>query len=106
MFYGCKLRLAVGWNGTIIRTTNGGTNWSLQTSLTTKTLESVSFTDANTGTIVGQDTTILRTTNGGTNLDSSISHWNIGRSNSRVCLLYRYKYRNGSWLGWCNDTNH
>ena len=58
---------AVGTYGTIIRTTNGGTNWISQTSGIANIFFSVSFTDANTGTAVGQVGRILRTTNGGTN---------------------------------------
>ncbi len=60
----------VGWAvtdyGTILRTTNGGTAWTLQSSGTSNRLWSVSFTDANNGTTVGRNGTILRTTNGGT----------------------------------------
>lgn len=48
------------------RTTNGGTVWTSQESSTTLELYDVSFTDANTGTVVGINGTILRTTNGGT----------------------------------------
>ena len=44
---------AVGENGTIVKTTDGGTNWTIQTSGTTYILMGVSFTDANTGTAVG-----------------------------------------------------
>jgi hypothetical protein len=57
---------AVGWGGTILRTTNGGTTWTEQTSGTNNWLNGVSFTDANMGTAVGWRGTILRTTNGGT----------------------------------------
>lgn len=57
---------AIGYNGTILKTTDGGANWAPQSSGTNKILSSIFFTDANTGTVVGQDTTILRTTNGGT----------------------------------------
>jgi hypothetical protein len=58
---------AVGYNGTILRTTDGGANWNPQTSGTDHILCSVSFTDANTGTAVGIGGTVLRTTDGGTN---------------------------------------
>ena len=43
---------AVGNAGTILRTTNGGTNWTSQTSGTTNDLYAVSFTDANNGTLL------------------------------------------------------
>ena len=55
----------VGDFGTIIRTTDGGQNWIIQTSGTTVALNAVFFTDANSGTIVGVSGTILRTTDGG-----------------------------------------
>ena len=64
---------AVGECGTILRTTNGGTTWTSQTSGTTNSLWGVSFTDANNGTAVGAYGTILRTTNGGTNWTSQTS---------------------------------
>ncbi|MFC2093521.1 YCF48-related protein [Bacteroidota bacterium] len=64
---------AVGWRGTIFRTINGGTNWTQQSSGSSRYLKGVSFTDANNGTAVGDTGTILRTTNGGTNWISQIS---------------------------------
>lgn len=56
---------AVGENGIILRTTDGGTTWTSQTSGTTYLLRGVSFTDSNNGTAVGIPGTILRTTTGG-----------------------------------------
>jgi len=56
---------AVGNFGTILRTTNGGADWTSQSSGTTEYLFGVSFTDENNGTAVGLDGTILKTTNGG-----------------------------------------
>src|SRR5438067_13776314 len=61
---------AVGWYGTILRTTDGGRNWVNQPSgiVGTKSgLYGLSFTDANTGTAVGGvlNATIRRTTEGG-----------------------------------------
>ena len=58
---------AVGANGTIRRTTNGGMNWFAQTSGTSNTLYSVHFINSNTGTIVGAGGIIRRTINGGIN---------------------------------------
>ena len=55
----------VGSNGTILKTSNGGTNWTAQTSGTTNFLSSVYFTDPNTGYVVGSSGTILKTNNGG-----------------------------------------
>src|SRR5258708_26081639 len=57
--------VAVGDAGTIVRTTDGGQSWTLQSSGTTRDLRGVSFVDADTGTAVGFSGTILRTTDGG-----------------------------------------
>lgn len=55
----------VGAYGTIIRTTDAGSSWTIQASGTTQTLWAVSFPDVNEGTVVGEGGTILRTTDGG-----------------------------------------
>ena len=59
-----------GWtagdSGTILKTTNGGTNWTRQVSGTNNSLRSVYFPDNNTGWVVGPYGIILKTTNGGT----------------------------------------
>jgi hypothetical protein len=52
----------VGEYGAIVRTTDGGSSWTIQVSGTTQTLWAVSFTDVNNGTAVGEGGTILRTT--------------------------------------------
>src|SRR6266404_7777841 len=57
---------AVGEDGTILRTTNGGLRWVHQRSGTTKFLWGVSFSDTNNGIAVGEGGIILRTTDGGT----------------------------------------
>ena len=56
---------AVGDDGTILATANGGATWTPQTSGTEAALLSVSFVDAQTGWAVGFDGTILATANGG-----------------------------------------
>jgi len=58
---------AVGNNGTILNTTNGGQTWSTQTSSATQEIRAVFFIDANTGWAVGGSTsrTMLKTTDGG-----------------------------------------
>ena len=65
--------IIVGLDGTILRTTNGSTTWSIQHSGTGEKLNDVYFTDANTGTTVGEHGTILRTTNGGVSFVNQIS---------------------------------
>ena len=59
---------AVGYNGTILRTTDGGETWNSQASGTTVALNGVSFTDENNGAIVGSSSgsaVFLSTSNGG-----------------------------------------
>lgn len=55
----------IGDNGTILKTTNGGTEWTKQISGTVNLLYDVSFPDLNNGWIVGNSGTILKTTDGG-----------------------------------------
>jgi len=57
--------VAVGDNGTIVRTINTGNNWSTRPSGTTVRLTGVSFANANVGYISGFSGTILKTTDGG-----------------------------------------
>ena len=61
--------VTVGAEGTILKTTDGGSHWQPQTSGTANFLFGVSFSDVNTGTAVGSGGTILRTTNGGSSWD-------------------------------------
>jgi photosystem II stability/assembly factor-like uncharacterized protein len=55
---------AVGTNGVIRTTANGGATWSAQASGTSRFLRDVYFSDATHGTIVGESGLILRTTDG------------------------------------------
>lgn len=66
---------AVGFNGTILKTTDGGLNWTSQTVGTVENLYSVHFIEQ-TGYVVGGTNTsvIFKTTNGGVNwINQSIS---------------------------------
>ena len=63
----------VGYIGTILKTTNSGTNWISQVSGTSSDLYSVQFTDNSTGWTVGSSGTILITSNGGSNWISQFS---------------------------------
>lgn len=56
---------AVGNNGTILVTYDGGTNWNPQTGNTAENLNSVSFTNHTNGWIAGANGTILNTEDGG-----------------------------------------
>ena len=62
---GPALVWAVGDNGTIVHTNNGGKNWVAQRSMTSALLQGVAFADANDGWAVGNVGTILHTSNGG-----------------------------------------
>jgi photosystem II stability/assembly factor-like uncharacterized protein len=57
----------VGNYGTILRTTDGGTNWISASSGTNNSLYSVFFADYNIGWCVGLNGTILKSTDGGIN---------------------------------------
>lgn len=59
------IAIAVGANGTAVRTTNGGISWQVLSTGTTSHLYAVAFADGNTGTAVGAGGTILRTTDRG-----------------------------------------
>ncbi len=56
---------AVGYNGTILKTTDAGLSWKTLNSGTTNSLFSVSFTNVNTGIVCGASGLILKTTDGG-----------------------------------------
>ena len=55
----------VGYGGTILKSTDGASNWNSQNSKVTENLHGVCFTDENTGTVVGENGTILHTINSG-----------------------------------------
>ncbi len=57
--------VAVGRAGTIVRTSDGGTTWTVVPSGTTENLLSVFFVDGATGWIVGLNSTLLKSTNTG-----------------------------------------
>jgi photosystem II stability/assembly factor-like uncharacterized protein len=56
---------AVGSNGTILRTSDGGLSWLPQVSGTTNDLSAIKFVNQNTGWIIGSNGTILKTTDTG-----------------------------------------
>ena len=55
----------VGFNGTILKTTDAGATWNCQNSGTSTELYGVHFVDQDLGYVVGSST-VLKTTNGGT----------------------------------------
>ena len=58
---------AAGDGGTILKTTDGGANWAIQTTPTTEGLRGLHFVDQDTGYAVGYAGTLLKTTDGGGN---------------------------------------
>ena len=64
---------AVGEEGTIVATINGGDAWDDQTSTTTQHLNAVTFVDASRGWAVGHAGVILTTGNGGATWTSQAS---------------------------------
>jgi len=65
---------AVGEDGVIIKSIDGGVNWTNQSSGATNRLRSVFFTNENVGYAVG-DSRILKTTNGGNEwVSHSVGH--------------------------------
>jgi photosystem II stability/assembly factor-like uncharacterized protein len=83
--FNATIGTAVGFGGTILRTTDGGSTWRGQQSGTTTTgLTAVFFTDVNTGFVVGWDGTILCTTDGGTKWTSQSS----GTTNNLMAVSF------------------
>ncbi|HOP50502.1 MAG TPA: YCF48-related protein, partial [Ignavibacteriales bacterium] len=66
-FANASTAVAVGYNGTIIRSTNGGLTWQNITSPTSQQLNSIAFANASTAVAVGYNGTIIRSTDGGQN---------------------------------------
>jgi len=70
---------AVGAEGTVLKTADGGASWLPQTSGTSLTLEDICAVDANTAWIIGsggiatREYVVLRTTNGGTTWNTIVS---------------------------------
>ena len=59
--------VAAGWNGTIIRSQNGGLNWSYYRYNTFSDFKKLKFVDLNTGYAIGDSSLFLKTTDSGLN---------------------------------------
>jgi photosystem II stability/assembly factor-like uncharacterized protein len=79
VFYNGNTGLAAGDGGTIIRTTNGGANWSPVSSGTTQTLYSITFSDSQVLYACGAGGTIIKST------DSGLS-WTVLNSGTTAAL--------------------
>lgn len=66
---------AVGLEGVILRTSDGGFTWQPQVGIADVDYLAVSFADDTVGVVVGSSGTILRTANGGAVWDSVQSGW-------------------------------
>ena len=67
-FFNAETGFAAGNNSTLLRTTNGGSPWSLVvTGFTNVSFRSIQFYDNSTGYLVGSNGFIARSTNGGLN---------------------------------------
>jgi photosystem II stability/assembly factor-like uncharacterized protein len=89
---------AVGWNGTIINTTDGGEHWVTQTSGVLNDLNSVFFISATAGWAVGWLGAVINTTDGG---DS----WNrkISGTNCPLWSVFFTSETNGWIVGGCSE---
>lgn len=66
-FINLQTGFAAGVNGTVIKTTDAGTNWITLNTGSSVELRAVYFLNSSTGFVCGFNGTILRTTNGGNN---------------------------------------
>ena len=80
----------VGYEGTIMKTTDAGQNWETQNSGSTQILMSVYFINTNIGYICGSggvvDNEILKTTDAGENWFVNYSNKNIGDWFNSICF--------------------
>ncbi|MBN2031528.1 T9SS type A sorting domain-containing protein [bacterium] len=65
IMFDANTAIAVGDGGTIMKTSDGGSNWDLLNSGTNDDLNAVCFVSQNTGWVVGDNNTVLKTTDGG-----------------------------------------
>lgn len=66
-FFNVNTGFVTGQAGLILKTTNGGTNWSTVTSGTTSNVEMITFPGVNTGYYLDASSHLGKTTNGGLN---------------------------------------
>ncbi|WP_294676852.1 T9SS type A sorting domain-containing protein [uncultured Fluviicola sp.] len=78
--------MAVSYNGEIVKTIDGGTNWSSQNSGTTTTLRDVVMIDAQVAVAIGYNGLILRTSDGG----GTWTPVSSGTTQHLVCVDFNY----------------
>jgi photosystem II stability/assembly factor-like uncharacterized protein len=81
---GTEVGYAVGSEGVILKTTDGGGTWATQTSGTPSALYSVSFQNNSTGFAVGKSGTAIKTTDGGATWDTM----SVGATNSLYAVQF------------------
>jgi photosystem II stability/assembly factor-like uncharacterized protein len=74
-----KFGCAVGDDGSILVTSDGGKNWKQRRKITDSALNAVCFTDSRNGWVVGEDGTMLKTQDGGKN-------WKVENSPTKETL--------------------
>jgi photosystem II stability/assembly factor-like uncharacterized protein len=96
---------ASGFNGTIVKTTDGGLNWTSIYTTTATTVQTVTGTDAQTVYAVLADGGVIKTTNGGTT-------WSTPTPNTVGIFMYNISFLNattgfvvGSQAGLYRTTN-
>ena len=91
--------VAVGENGYIVRTTNGGSHWDSVYSTTTNTLYKITFLNDTVGYVCGTNGTVLKTTNSG------LTWANIGISTSLNFLSMSFINQDTGWIVGGNGTS-
>jgi len=86
----------IGWNGTILRTDNGGESWQSQASGITSNLNGIHFADDQNGWVTGDNGEILYTVNGGNNWVLQVS----GTTSNLFKIRFIDGLRMGSWFEW------
>jgi len=78
-FIDSTLGFASGENGTILKTTNGGSTWICESTGISENINSVFFLNAYDGYAAGDNGKIIKTTNGGTTWDTqnTWTNWNL-----------------------------
>lgn len=88
-----------GFNGTILKTTDGGITWIPMNSGVTQNLYKIEFADETIGYAVGDKETILKTTDGG--ITWVIQHYNPSTTNQHLRSLHVFDaanvYTAGHW---------
>lgn len=89
--------IAVGWSGTILKTTDGGSSWTIIQSGTKAIFHSICFIDNNTGWVVGDSGIVLKTTDNG-------DIWTRYSVGSVLYSIWSVHFIDNNY-GWAVDSN-